>query len=90
MRSILTDAHQLCAAKFPGQPWRYPKYEGVPFWHGAICLLSLLVVMHAYWFYLFFKIAIKALTTNETDKGKIYETDLDEGKKKALEEKKSE
>jgi hypothetical protein len=87
IKSIATDAHALCAQKFPGQPWKYPKCEGVPFWHGSILLLSLLVVMHAYWFYLFFLILIKTVTTNDTDKGNIYETDLDqvEGAKKKSE-----
>jgi ceramide synthetase len=78
IKGILIDGHSLCAQKFPGQVWKYPKCEGIPFFHGGAILLSVLVVMHAYWFYLFFLIAIKTLTTNETDKGKIYETDLDE------------
>jgi ceramide synthetase len=78
IKGIAIDAHRLCAKKFPGQPWKHPICEGVPFYHFGLIGLCILVVMHAYWFGLFFKIAIRTLTTNETDKGKIYETDLDE------------
>jgi hypothetical protein len=95
IKGILIDSHSLCAHKFPGEPWKYPKCEGVPFYHGGALLLSVLVVMHAYWFYLFFLILIKTVATNDTDKGKIYETDLDEveaarAKEKALKAKKAE
>jgi ceramide synthetase len=76
--SILIDGHQMCALKFPGQPWKYPKCEGIPFWRGGALLLSVLVVMHIYWFYLFLRILVKVLTNSGTDKGKVYETDLDE------------
>jgi ceramide synthetase len=82
IKGILIDSHRMCAQKLPGEPWKYPKCEGVPFYHGGAVLLSVLVVMHAYWFYLFLLIAIKAVCTNDTDKGKIYETDLDEVERK--------
>jgi ceramide synthetase len=79
IRSILIEGHKMCALKFPGQPWRYPTCEGIPFWRGGALLLSVLVVMHIYWFYLFLRILWKVLTNSgATDKGKVYETDLDE------------
>jgi hypothetical protein len=80
--SILVDCHSLCASRFPGQFWRYPKCERAPFWHGGVLLLSLLVVMHVYWFYLGCKILVKVALNDGVNKGEVYEADLDEKKEK--------
>jgi hypothetical protein len=80
--NILTDCHRLCALKNPGQFWKHPKCEGVPFWHGGIIMLSVLVVMHTWWFCLGMKILVKVALNDGIDKGKVYEADLDEGKKR--------
>jgi ceramide synthetase len=79
--NILTEAHKLCALKYPGQAWKYPKCERVPFWHGGIILLSLLVVMHTWWFYLGCKILVKVALNDGVNKGDVYEADLAEKKK---------
>jgi hypothetical protein len=73
----LIEGHQICALKFHEQPWERPTCESIPFWRGKAELLSVLVVMHIYWFYLFFLILVRVVTNSSTDKGKAYETDLD-------------
>jgi ceramide synthetase len=78
IRSIIFDSHKLCALKFPGQPWKYPKCEGVPFYRGGATLLTVLWFMQVYWFYLSVLILIKVIRNEGTNKGKVYETDLDE------------
>jgi ceramide synthetase len=82
--TILTDCHRLCALKYPGQFWRYPFCERTPFWHGGIILLSLLVVMHTWWFYLGCKILVKVALNDGVNKSDVYEADLVEKKKRQL------
>jgi hypothetical protein len=77
LTSVIVDLHAACAVKFPGEPWKYPKCEGAPFWGPAIILLSILVVMHIYWFYLFCLVLVKVVANSETEKGDVYEGDPD-------------
>jgi hypothetical protein len=74
LKSILFDLHVKCALKFPGEPWRYPKCEGAPFFTVAVILLMILVAMHIWWFYLFCLILVKVLKNEDTDKGQVYES----------------
>jgi ceramide synthetase len=75
LRGILFDLHAHCAVQFPGQPWKYPKCDGAPFWRMAVVLLSILTCMHCYWFYLFWLVLVKVVADKETDKGGVYERD---------------
>jgi hypothetical protein len=77
IRSLLFDLHGSCSVKFPGQPWKYPKCEGAPFWGPSLILLSILVVMHTYWFYLFLVVLGKVIV-GDTNKGEVYEGDPEE------------
>lgn len=76
IKSVVTEGHSLCALQHPGEPWLYPKCEGIPFFTAGVPLLCILVCMHAYWIYLFTLIFIKVLTAaNSTSKGEVYEGD---------------
>jgi hypothetical protein len=88
IRSIFFDLHRACAVKFPGQPWKHPHCEGSPFWGPAIVLLSILVVMHCYWFYLFCLVLVKVVV-GDTNKGDVYEGDPEEIERQKQEAKKA-
>ena len=75
IKSIVIDAHSMCAAAHQGKPWLYPKCEGIPFWGPAVVMLCILVCMHAYWFYLFCRILYN-IVTSVKDPDQIYEKDL--------------
>ncbi|OHS97431.1 hypothetical protein TRFO_09425 [Tritrichomonas foetus] len=73
------DGHRMCALNHPGEPWKYPKCEGIPFYWGGVTALSALVVMHAYWFYLMIIVAIHIVRkSNKNKAGETYETQLKE------------
>jgi ceramide synthetase len=73
LKSILFDCHSRCASKFPGQPWKYPICEGAPAFTWSVILLSVLIVMHIWWFYLFLVILVKVVKNEEDNKGDVYE-----------------
>jgi hypothetical protein len=60
--SSLTGFHKQCANEHNGDFLKNPNPSNMPFWNLANVFLTLLLVLHIWWFYLMIRIALKLIS----------------------------